>query len=249
MAAFGNACMPRTALTHVAVRVRADSGDCVEIIPWQERVVADAREHCGELCILRLGVFGVDEWPAPTHSRRLRAIQAQMTRRIGRWWPKACEDWPTSSRRCSEWAQSVEAGRDPRVGHRYHRILALGWTCSVSRREGATKVVLPWWRDAWWRHTLRMVHAGQDGRATRLHRGHRCLGRRRRDDPLQATVAVRAEMRWQEYALDRDARRGLEQAFVARVLRRQQAGLPEVPHGRHVTHTSPDSLHAPGLRN
>lgn len=57
------------------------------------------------------------------------------------------------------------------------------WCCRVVR-----------WRDAWWRHTLRQLNAGRNGRPNRLGCGHRCLRRRRWDYPVQATVLQIEEM-------------------------------------------------------
>lgn len=56
----------------------------------------------------------------------------------------------------------------------------------------------------------------------RLNRGHGYLGRRRWDDVIQIHVGDDglAEGPWQRAALDREYWRSLEQAFVARVLRR-----------------------------
>lgn len=49
-------------------------------------------------------------------------------------------------------------------------------------------------------HTLRQLSAGGDGKANRLGRGHRYLGRRHWDDQVEATVLEIGETRWQHVA-------------------------------------------------
>lgn len=216
--------------------VRATHGDSMRGIPWQEDSVEDACEHPGEaahLACKSVPIDGLDEEHAPSGSlgvAQTKAIQVQMARCSGPWWPIVGKDW-TFARRCSEWA------------------------CNAWKLAG-----IPSWDAAiaarWWRRAGRVARLGEReppcwccrvGRATRLHRGHRFLGRRRRDDPIPATVATQAKLSWQDSALDHDAWRGLAQALVARVMPRQEAktagGAPWQTHDARLA--SPRSPSAP----
>lgn len=68
---------------------------------------------------------------------------------------------------------------------------------------------------------MRCLHGGstEAGVLNRLGRGHRHLGRRRWDDPMQATAAQHAEAMWQLLAQDREFWRGLEPNFITGVTR------------------------------
>lgn len=89
------------------------------------------------------------------------------------------------------------------------------------------------WKDAWWRHTLRSLHAVDGGSSNRLGRRHRCLGKRRWDDAIQATASERAEEHLQRTAQDTDVWNTLEADFIARVARVE----PRIVHAIRVAAT------------
>lgn len=90
------------------------------------------------------------------------------------------------------------------------------------------------WKDAWWRHTLRSMHATDGMPPNRSGRGHRCLGKRRADDALQVTANERAEEPWQCTTLDRNVWHSLEVGFIARVNRVEPRSVQPIPQGRHM---------------
>lgn len=92
------------------------------------------------------------------------------------------------------------------------------------------------WRDAWWRHTIRCLHGSSaaDGTPNRLGRGHRQLGRRHWDDPIQRTTEPEFEGAWQSVAQDRNRWREIETTFIARVTRAAKQHVGRLPHGRHM---------------
>lgn len=67
------------------------------------------------------------------------------------------------------------------------------------------------WRNAWWLRIVRFAHAAvSGGRPVRLQRGHRFLGKRRWDAPLQQVIEAVAESDWGETKVDRDVWAALE---------------------------------------
>lgn len=115
-----------------------------------------------------------------TEQRVTHACRCSSLRRL--------ESWRVS-KRCSTWARNAweQAG-----GH-IARVSAPGPDRWCGR-------VLPW-KD---RHALRRLHAGDDGASVRRNRGHRLMGKRRWDDPVQATVNSYADMPRQDHAQDRE---------------------------------------------
>lgn len=87
--------------------------------------------------------------------------------------------------------------------------------CQVAPWRWISKVAQ--WHDAWWRHTVGAVHHTEsDRRRMRFGRGHRELGKRRRDEPVQRHHADAGfEFPWYEVAFDRTVWNSLEFAFVA----------------------------------
>lgn len=83
-------------------------------------------------------------------------------------------------------------------------------------------------------YDVAVEHHGTRKNTNRFNRGHRLLSKRRWDDRIQATVNAEAELPWQCHARDRQQWKELKTSFNARVLRRQERGLPEVPTGRHM---------------
>lgn len=208
-----------------------------------EHVVKDAKPSLERLPCNGLWDRTTRHWTA-TALRRIGAMPKQMTRRIARWWPHATEVWPASVKRWFGVVMKASGpGRGtPEGGPGMRR----EWR-SANPKVGCAEHLSR--RHASWRHTMRRLNAPSDGQSVRLRRGHRYVGERGWDHPLQATVNLCEERPWEERAQAREAWKRKEQAFVARVFRNPPMRVGTVSHRRQIVHKAPQSWECYGSRS
>lgn len=170
--------------------------------------------------------------------QQIKSMQARMTRRVARWNPAPDVD-STFARRCTNWRQVQ--WRQAGIPWWDHAIAVSWWRWAghapwLSAREPDRLIaVVHGWRDAWWRKTLRFLHArGDTGAINRLSLGHRMLGKHPWDDAIQAMVSSETDTPWQSVAQDREQWLALEASFIAQVTCVTPVHVEDIPRGRHM---------------
>lgn len=124
----------------------------------------------------------------------LQHVAEKMTRRLEKWWPR-------TGRRLRAALLQHETFGEREPGHSPDPLVGCGGRHSVVALGGPYKIrcqVEPWrWiskvpqrLDAWRRRTARVIHHTESDRErVRLGRGHRDVGNRRWDEPVQRRLA------------------------------------------------------------
>lgn len=191
---------------------------------------------------LHMSVFPTVGWGAgcrhwtSTELRQPRSVQLRMTRRVLGWWPKQGEDWPIYARRKARRRLPPQHRHVSHYGTRQWPLSGGDGPGHLARFETHPDdricIKLVQWKGVWWRKTLRnLLDPPHDQDRRRLGWGHRTLGKRRWDEPLQNRVDARTngDVHWNEPAQDTEAWARPEPTFVAHLLRRSPN--PATSHG------------------